>query len=107
MSKKYNVLTPYDKLKNYREIAKKVKEIIIKFDAEAETYVFGSVTRGRYTGASDIDILVITDKVDLKYDMMAEVYRLIDAPIELHISSRKEFNNWYSRFISPEEMEKI
>jgi predicted nucleotidyltransferase len=49
-------------------------------------YVFGSVVRGLYTVSSDIDILIITENVNLKYDSMVAVYReLIDAPIQLHV----------------------
>ncbi|RLE53448.1 MAG: nucleotidyltransferase domain-containing protein, partial [Candidatus Methanomethylicota archaeon] len=38
-------------------VAEKVKNIIVKFDPNAEVYVFGSTVEGKITGASDIDIL--------------------------------------------------
>jgi predicted nucleotidyltransferase len=62
-------------LRNYREVAKKVGSIVERFDPEARVYVFGSVVRGNYTAASDIDILVVTTKINLKYELMVAVYR--------------------------------
>ena len=94
-------------LRKYREIAREVKDIVKKIDPNSETYVFGSVVRGRYTGASDIDILIITEKISIKYRIMTEVYRCLDAPIQLHIITREQLENWYKRFIPSDELEKI
>jgi len=96
-----------DALKNYKKIAIKVKEIIKMFDANAKVYVFGSVVKGRFTGASDIDILVVTEKIDVRHEIIVEVYRQIKAPIELHVVTQKQFKNWYLRFINPQELEEI
>jgi len=94
-------------LENYRVIAGEVKKIVTEFDPQAEVYVFGSVVRGNYTVASDIDILVITEKTDKKYEIMTRVYRSIDAPIELHIVTKKLYEGWYKRFIKEHELLKI
>lgn len=96
-----------DTLRDYRKVAKSVKEIVKRFDPEAEVYVFGSVVRGEYTGASDIDIMVVTERLDIKYDIMVEVYREVEAPVELHVVSRRQLERWYKRFIPPDEMEKV
>jgi predicted nucleotidyltransferase len=86
-------------------IAKRVKEIINLYDPQARVIVFGSVVRGEYTASSDIDILVITEKINMKYDIMAGVYKeLVYAPIELHIVSPELYDKWYRRFIKPDEM---
>ena len=69
--------------------------------------MFGSVVKGYYTGLSDIDILVVTDKIDMKYDIMVRVYSELDAPIELHIVSKDKMEDWYMRFIEPDELEEI
>lgn len=50
--------------------------------------------RGDFTGASDIDILVVTEKVDRKYDMMVRVYR-------------EGYERWYKRFIDEGACEDI
>jgi predicted nucleotidyltransferase len=34
-----------------------------------------------------------------EYMVKAEVYAQIDAPIELHVASRSEFEKWYKKFI--------
>jgi len=61
-------------LKNYRVVAERVKEIMRLLDPSAKIYVFGSVVRGLYTASSDVDILIITEKMNLKYDIMVAVY---------------------------------
>lgn len=67
----------------------------------------GSVVSGKFTGASDIDVLVVTERTDLKYKMMVKVYSLVDAPVELHIVDRVQFREWYRRFIPSDELEKV
>jgi len=97
-----------DYLKNYLNIARKIKEIVKNFDTNAKVYVFGSVVRGNYTANSDIDIIIITSKIEQKYDMMVAIYKeLIYAPIELHIITKELYENWYRRFIKPEEIIEI
>lgn len=97
----------YSLLKNYRSILRKVREIIHRIDPSAEIYVFGSITTEKFTGASDIDVLVITDKIDRKYEIMVNVYKEVEAPIELHIVTKKQYREWYSRFIERDELIKI
>ena len=106
MSRRYE-LRVLDMLRNYREVARRVKEIVRRLDSDAEVYVFGSVPRGEFTGASDIDILVVTERLDLKDKMRVDVYRSIEAPVELHVVSRKQLEKWYKRFIREGEFEKI
>ncbi len=106
MSRRYE-LRILDLISNYLEVGRKVKEIVKKFDPHAKVYIFGSVVKGRYTGASDIDILIITNRKDLKYRMMVEVYRYIEAPVELHIVTNEEFREWYYRFIGSDELVEV
>jgi predicted nucleotidyltransferase len=49
---------------NIWEFLSDVKEQVLKLFPGAEVYLFGSVARGRYTAASDIDVLVVTDVSD-------------------------------------------
>lgn len=94
-------------LKNYKNVAKRVKEIAQNILGKADVYVFGSVVEGEFTASSDIDILIVVDKVNSKeiYKLKTIIYKLIDAPIELHVISSREFENWYKRFIS--KLEKV
>ena len=93
-------------LENYREVARRVKEIVLRHDPSAEAYVFGSVLSGRYTASSDIDVLVVSDRADLEYVVKVAVYReLGEAPVELHYTDRERFERWYKRFI--DELERV
>ena len=94
-------------LRDYRRVAGEVKRIVREIDPRAEVYVFGSVVKGRFTGASDIDILVVTDMVDKRYDFMVRVYKTVDAPVELHVASPEQFERWYRRFIASDELVRI
>jgi len=89
-------------LKNYRDIARKVKKIVRERCGDARILVFGSVVEGKVTALSDIDILVICDlDRDERVRLKSEIYRRLgyDLPVELHIASEKEFQGWYRRFI--------
>ncbi|MBC7131307.1 nucleotidyltransferase domain-containing protein [Candidatus Bathyarchaeota archaeon] len=106
MSKDYEArLIKY--LRDFREVARKVKDRVRCFDPEAKVYVFGSVARGNFTAASDIDILIVTGAVEKKYVMMVEVYKDTEAPVELHVTTPEKFEGWYRRFIDPEEIIEI
>lgn len=88
-------------------VALKVKEIIKRIDPNAKIYVFGSVVKGRYTASSDIDILVVTKDIGKKYQMKVSVYKEIEAPIELHVTTPEKFHAWYKKFIDPDEIIEI
>lgn len=90
-----------EQLKNYKIVVREVKNIVQKFLGEVDVYVFGSVVEGEITASSDIDILIVVDNVlsEEIYKIKSAVYQSIDAPIELHIVSSSEFENWYKRFI--------
>ncbi len=102
MSRRYRDIMEY--LRNYLDIVKTVKDIVRRYDPKSRVYVFGSVVKGRYTAASDIDILVVTDRLDKKYEMMVDVYHKLDAPIELHIISHEQMERWYMKFIDRDEI---
>jgi len=94
-----------EQLANYREVSKKVKKLVRKSWKDAQVYVFGSVVEGRYTAGSDIDILVVVEGVTREdaLRMKAQIIKNTDAPVELHVASKKEYENWYSRFIGSME----
>ncbi len=97
-------------LKNYIQVAERVKDLVNVEYADAKIYVFGSTVRGTFTAASDIDVLVILPK-DLgpyeRAELMARVFMdMPDAPVELHITDRKGLS-WYMRFIKREELVEV
>jgi predicted nucleotidyltransferase len=91
-------------LENYMETAREVKRIVVGIDPSAQTYVFGSVVKGRFTAASDIDILIVSRRPDLEYQIKTSVYKTIQAPVEVHFSSPEQLTGWYRRFIGEDEM---
>jgi len=113
--KEFKIYIEYSKriretLSNPLEFLKKVKEDILKILPNAEIYLFGSVSRGKYTLSSDIDILIVVDNlkgvdVDLVKAKIKKKY--IGNPLEIHLINRKIFKNWYSKFIQKEELIKI
>jgi predicted nucleotidyltransferase len=95
---------------NIWEFLSDVKEQVLKLFPGSEVYLFGSVARGRYTAASDIDVLVVTDVSDweLVDRAKAKLKRtFINMPVELHIVDRNMFEKWYKRFIGEDELVKI
>jgi len=97
-------------LDNIWQLLAEVKQQILKLMPEAEVYLFGSVARGRYTAAGDIDILVVTDVSDweLVDTVKARLKRMfIDTPVEFHIVDGIMFERWYKRFIGEDELVKI
>jgi len=112
LSQKFEIYMNYgrkrlEQLKNYRQIAQKVKEIVQKRLGNVEVYVFGSVIENKATASSDIDLLIITENIEKEeaQKLKAAIIESIDAPIELHITSKSSFENWYKKFIT--KMEKI
>ncbi len=65
---------------------------------EVEVYVFGSVAEGRWHGGSDVDVLVVSDRVPgrlgERYRLWAEVWEALGLPLnhpfEIHIADRRE-----------------
>jgi len=56
---------------------------------------------------SDIDVLVVTRRVKLKYDIMVAVCREVEAPVGLRAVTPEPFGRWYRRSIKPEEIEEV
>ena len=92
-------LTRLYKLRNYQEVLKEVKSLIKSIDPEARIIFFGSVLRGNYNASSDIDLIVIPSDMAFKDRIIVAVWKSLDAPIELHIITPDQFEEWYLRFI--------
>ena len=92
-------LTRLDKLRNYKSVLKEVKSLVDEIDPKARVIFFGSVLRGDYRASSDIDIIVIPSDMAFKDSITLTVWKSIDAPIELHIITLEQFEEWYLRFI--------
>lgn len=96
-------LTRLERLNNFKEVLKKVKNLIKEIDPNSRIVFFGSVLRGDYNACSDIDLIVIPSDMALKDKITIAVWKLIDAPVELHIITEEQFQKWYLRFIDEYE----
>jgi len=96
-------------LSKYREVAKRVKEVVETYCKGAKVYIFGSTLKGRFTAASDIDLLIVCDEIDreeaelLKVEIVSSLGYSV--PLQIHIATTKEFKEWYLRFV--EEIEEV
>ncbi|RLE66094.1 MAG: nucleotidyltransferase domain-containing protein [Thermoprotei archaeon] len=84
--------------------AKKMKEIVRKYDKQARVMLFGSIVKGRVKPDSDIDIMVVTrlaEKTDDRIKLRVEIAKKIGeyTPFEVHIVTPEEYNGWYRKFI--------
>jgi predicted nucleotidyltransferase len=91
---------------NYLKICKKIKNVVNKIvkDKNLKVIVFGSVVKKTYTPLSDLDILIVSDKI--KRDEYAairvkikESLKDFGAPIELHFANSETFEKWYKKFL--------
>ena len=90
-------------LRNYREIANSVKEIVRERYGEARVYAFGSVVEGKFTASSDIDILIVSDSIGREEGsfLKADILRRIgySVPLQIHVATHRELTEWYLRFV--------
>lgn len=93
-------------LENRKYWAEKIAEAAQKVLGKCEVYVFGSIVEGKWTGGSDVDILIITDRKFKNSRERAEIKTQIEEkaelpsihPFEIHIVTRKEAE-WYWKHI--------
>jgi predicted nucleotidyltransferase len=96
--------------RNPYDLLRRIKNDLRRIVPDAEVYLFGSIAKGKYTMASDIDVLVVVDSTNKLNVDRVKVFikrKYIEYPIELHIVSRREFEKWYKRFINEEELVRI
>ncbi|MGC8570229.1 nucleotidyltransferase domain-containing protein [Caldivirga sp.] len=92
-------------LRNAKAYVKRIKEICVnEIDPECRVILFGSVAKGTYRIDSDVDVLVITSRATDAWsrakiaNMIHEKLGVYD-PLELHVITMSEFENWYKRFM--------
>ncbi len=105
----------WDEKKRYFEnwlyYCKKIKEEAEKLLHPARILVFGSVVKGSWTPNSDIDVLIISDKLsknwEENYIYKVKIKSKVGAfsPFQIHLLTSEEYENWYKRFIKDEYVE--
>lgn len=95
---------------NWESFARKVcKAIKLKLnDPEARVIVFGGVVKGTWNPAfSDIDILIVSDKVvdDPLWRAKTSIWLRNEAiedafaPFQFHYVTKEKFEGWYRKFV--------
>ncbi|AKA49302.1 hypothetical protein IX51_09540 [uncultured archaeon] len=76
------------------ENLQKVKSIVVMEDPSAKIYLFGSVARGNYNMASDIDILIVSRDY-VKAIRKALIEAGFGEPYEFHIRSPRDAQTYF------------
>jgi predicted nucleotidyltransferase len=84
--------------RDWRFYSKRVAEAARMLIGPCEVYVFGSIVRGQATGASDVDILIVSNRLpkdcksrgDLKAKMEEEAGLPLYHPFEIHLATDEE-----------------
>ncbi len=97
---------------NYLEYSKKIKEKAQEILGEdVRVLVFGSVVRGDWWIGSDIDILIISDKLSPNWIENREIRTAIRKsvgpfnPFQVHLATPEEYETWYKKFIKDDYLE--
>lgn len=96
---------------NYPYYCRKIKESAEKVLGPVRVLVFGSIVRGDWTPNSDIDVLIISDKLSKNWEENA-IYKVnikrdsgIGFPFQIHLVRPEEFESWYKNFIKNDYIE--
>lgn len=92
-------------LKHWREWSDRIAKAARIVLPESEVYVMGSVVRGDFTGGSDIDILVVTERAldgslkraELKSRIEDEANLPVANKIEIHLVGKDVAANYLKR----------
>lgn len=97
--------------KNYRAYCQILKEKAEEFIGESKIIVFGSFVRGEFTPNSDIDVLIISDNLPESVEEKVKIKVLLKSslghlnPFQLHLVTKKEFEDYYKPFIKEDYVE--
>jgi predicted nucleotidyltransferase len=91
-------------LDNYMSYVKIIKEKAKKLLNDAEVYVFGSIVRGNYNPMSDVDVMIVSEKIPDNIIEQAKIKAKILEDFEpgifqIHLVKPFEYENWYKRFV--------
>ncbi len=94
---------------DYLKYLKIVKEEVNKILKGAKVYVFGSVVKGNFNFASDIDVLIVCENLDPSKRTLIKtlIYKKIGffSPFEIHVITKEEYLCWYKNFIKEDVKE--
>lgn len=85
-------------VRDWRFWCESIAEAAGKVLGLCEVYVFGSVVEGRVTGGSDVDVLIVADRLPgdfrVRGNLKAEIEEAANLPLyhpfEIHMATREE-----------------
>ena len=93
--------------KNYilwcKKIKRKAKKVLK--DDNIKVLVFGSIIKKQWGPNSDIDVLIISEKIGNNWEdiirIKTEIKKSVGlfSPFQLHLATPQEYNEWYKKFI--------
>ena len=92
----------FNNLEAYLDV---IKEKTLEILPDAKIYLFGSVVERKIHPFSDIDIAIVSDRIPESADERAGVkIKILEGfdiftPFEFHLLTRREWDEWYSRFV--------
>ena len=95
----------YRMIREWRRLVEKLKSVAREvLGPDTRVCVFGSVVRGRYTAASDVDVLIVSPRVPSDWRSRAELKIALEEalgigpldpnPLEIHLVRSGE-ESWY------------
>lgn len=95
---------------NCLDYGKKIKEKSMELldDENVKVIFFGSIARGDYGPNSDIDVLIVSEKLSENWienrHFRTELRKFIgiSSPFQFHLATPSQFENWYKKFIKDE-----
>lgn len=85
-------------LKDWRDMAGRIAEAARRILGDVEVVVFGSIVKGGFTAASDIDMLIVLKDMPMGAIKRAELKKAVEEeaglppihPVEIHLVTKKE-----------------
>jgi len=96
---------------NYQFYGKKIKKEAEKILGSVRVLIFGSIVRGDWTPQSDIDVLIISENLPENQEERSKIRTKIKStidpfsPFQIHLATKKEYQNWYQKFIKKDFIE--
>jgi len=88
---------------NYLKYLKMIKKEVRKVLKDVKVFIFGSILKGKFNPASDIDVLIVSKSLDSSKKSLVKslLYKKIGffSPFEFHLASDEEYDKWYKNFI--------
>ena len=91
-------------LENWRRLVAKAARVVKQLYPEAQIYLTGSVVRGDYIAASDVDLVIVLDHEPTMREaaeVIARVWEALDLPpshpLELHVVGPKGLEKYRRR----------